>query len=94
MVISMFIRVISVFFSLIFLSCFVRNPNQEDLKRVKDTFLQFRFNSFFAQKIEGKTDLELFYLSCHSQRVSCKSILQDLEKEDPIFYKKLVSSQN
>ncbi len=73
----------------LYLQCLPATPNQNDLLQVKKLFLQLRFNSNLIQNLKGKSDQELFQMSCISKRVDCTQVLDLLKNKDPKFYKKL-----
>ncbi len=64
-------------------------PHQEDLERVKKTFLALRFNAQFSEELRGKSDLELFRLSCRENNVRFEETLELLQREEPEFYRTL-----
>lgn len=64
-------------------------PEQSDVTRVKEYFLQLRFQSAFQPALQSKSDQELFQLSCKANRVDCDRLLQMLKEQDPDFYRTL-----
>ena len=69
-------------------------PDKEDLQRVKNSFLRYRFHSVLIPALQGKTDMQLFQIGCLTNDVECSLILDMLKKEDPSFYKKLTESKS
>ncbi len=65
------------------------SPRAEDVERVKQDFLTLRFHSEFSPELKGKSDLEIFELSCTQNRVRCSTALEMLKASDPDFYAKL-----
>lgn len=65
------------------------SPRPEDVERVKQDFLTLRFHSEFSPELKGKSDLEIFELSCTQNRVRCSTALEMLKASDPEFYAKL-----
>jgi hypothetical protein len=65
------------------------SPRAEDVERVKQDFLTLRFHSEFSPELKGKSDLEIFELSCTQNRVRCSTALEMLKASDPEFYAKL-----
>ena len=80
-----------VFASSNFLVSCSAQPQDSDLKRVKQQFLQLRFQAATLTEYKNKTDLELFELSCQNNRVKCEPVLELLKKEDPQFYDTLTN---
>lgn len=65
------------------------SPRPEDVERVKQDFLTLRFHSEFSPELKGKSDREIFELSCTQNRVRCSTALEMLKSSDPEFYAKL-----
>lgn len=77
---------------LFFASCSAR-PGTEDVKRVREQFLQLRFQAGLSAEYRGKTDRELFEMACKNARVQCPQVLEMLRSQDPEFYAKLQDGQ-
>ena len=71
--------------SILLIGCVAR-PEESDLVRVKEHFLQIRFQSAFKPELQAKTDMELFLLSCEQNRVRCDPLLEMLKEKDRPFY--------
>jgi len=86
------ISIIGLVLSAFFASC-TASADASDLNRVKQQFLQMRFQSVLVPELKNKTDLELFQLSCAQNRMNCDQILQMLQSSDPEFYKTLTGTK-
>jgi hypothetical protein len=64
-------------------------PEEADLVRVKQYFVQLRFQAGLRPELQSKTDRELFLISCEQNRVQCSPLLEMLKKKDRPFYEKL-----
>lgn len=64
-------------------------PRPDDVERIKQEFLTFRFRAPLDDRFAGKSDLELFQLICAENRVRCGPVLEMLKESDPAFYEKL-----
>lgn len=64
----------------------VARPEESDLVRVKEYFLQVRFQAAFKPELQSKSDMELFLLSCEQNRVKCDPLLEMLKEKDRPFY--------
>jgi hypothetical protein len=86
-------RRIYIFMLIALLAAFVGgcsgSPRPEDVERVKQDFLTLRFHSEFSPELKGKSDREIFELSCTQNRVRCSTALEMLKASDPEFYAKL-----
>ena len=68
------------------------DPNATDVQRVKETFLQLRFQSGIQPELKGKNDLELFNMACRHSHVKCNEVLKNLQSSDPDFFNTLEDS--
>ena len=84
-------RACAVALLLCFLACSPKKPSTEDLERVRNSFLQLRFNAVLIPELKAKKDMEIFETSCRAKRVDCKQVLELLKEEDLSFYKRLNS---
>lgn len=87
-----FLCILGLISLVVLVSCSAQ-PEESDLKRVKQQFLQLRFQAATLAEYKNKTDLELFELSCQNNRVKCEPVIELLKKEDPKFYSILTGKQ-
>lgn len=80
----LFISLLSLL-SILLLGCAAR-PEESDLVRVKEHFLQMRFQAVFRPELQSKSDMELFLLSCEQNRLRCDPLLEMLKEKDRPFY--------
>ena len=71
--------------SILLIGCKAR-PEESDLVRVKEHFLQMRFQAAFRPELQSKSDMDLFLLSCEQNRVRCDPLLEMLKEKDRPFY--------
>ena len=74
------------------LSCYAE-PTQEDLERVKRRFLLLRFEAPLSAEYRGKSDAELFQVSCRQNRVRCDDVLELLREHDRKFHDRLMEGE-
>lgn len=70
------------------------DPVENDAIRVKEQFLVLRFRAATNPELKGKTDQELFEISCINNRVRCDAVLEILSENDPEFYSTLTGEQS
>ncbi|MCB1327457.1 MAG: hypothetical protein H7A21_10835 [Spirochaetales bacterium] len=69
-------------------------PTQEDVTRVQSTFLSLRFRAPLSSELRGRSDMELFRMSCQMQNVRCDDVLEILKSAKPEFYNQLTATES
>ncbi|MBL8019700.1 MAG: hypothetical protein JNM27_08560 [Leptospirales bacterium] len=82
-------RLIFIFLALTLLSSCYAKPNEVDATRVKQEFMNMRFQSPLNPEYASMTDRQLFELACRSKRVKCDKVLEIIKEKDPEFFVKL-----
>lgn len=70
------------------MTCSGADPTKEDMLRVKETYLLFRFQQTFSEQLIQKSDAQLMQLSCAENYVNCDKTLELLKANEPDFYAK------
>lgn len=74
--------------SLLLLACNAE-PNDTDVQRVKEDFMQLRFQSEIQPRFQGLSDEQLFRLACKNNNVQCDPVIEKIKQSDPEFYEVL-----
>ncbi|MCE9598035.1 MAG: hypothetical protein K8S54_08705 [Spirochaetia bacterium] len=83
------LRLVLPLFALALLTACYAKPTDVDAARVKQEFMNMRFQSPLNPEYASMTDRQLFELACRSKRVKCDQVLEIVKEKDAEFYMKL-----
>ena len=86
---NLHVLLVGIGFFVTVITCGGSTPNQEDLRTLKQSFLENRSQAILNPKWRNYSDQELFFVACQQEHFDCASSIQLLQKHDPVFYNQL-----